>query len=297
MNSQNNWLGFLRICVAFFCISQFITFCYDFELLYSKSSILIPEIANAKKDLSPFTLLSVYENFLVDRIDYDVMVKLFGVVYLVSLITLLLGFYTKASAFVAVFIHFVFMKSYESFLYGVDFYVSIALFYILIFNTQNYLSLDRLFRKKNITNENFNAFCLLILRIHLCISYFFGGFDKLLGFNWRNGESVWKALHLVNNPSSIINFDLLHNITLFTILGWVIVLIELLYPIGMNHKKTRNVWLCLIIGMHFSIALFLGLYFFAIFMIVLNVCIYYFPYLEFETSKMELRINDPHEIP
>jgi hypothetical protein len=39
----------------------------------------------------------------------------------------------------------------------------------------------------------------------------------------------------------------------------------------MWHKKTRTVWLILVLGMHAGIALTMGMYLFALIMIVLNL--------------------------
>ena len=55
------------------------------------------------------------------------------------------------------------------------------------------------------------------------------------------------------------------------ILGWTIVLLELMYPIFIWQKKTRNYWIFLIILLHVSIAYILNLYFFSAIMIIWNI--------------------------
>ena len=57
--------------------------------------------------------------------------------------------------------------------------------------------------------------------------------EKLSGFNWRNGESVWKALHLPNFTNDF-NVDVTWLGAypwVFVILGWSTIIIELFYPL------------------------------------------------------------------
>ena len=54
-------------------------------------------------------------------------------------------------------------------------------------------------------------------------------------------------------------------------LGISICLLEVSYPIFIWMKKTRRVWLLCILAMHAAIGLLMGLYLFALVMIVMNV--------------------------
>src|ERR1041385_5949663 len=55
------------------------------------------------------------------------------------------------------------------------------------------------------------------------------------------------------------------------VLGISICLLEVSYPIFIWIKKTRRVWLICILAMHAAIGLLMGLYLFALVMIVLNL--------------------------
>lgn len=116
------------------------------------------------------------------------------------------------------------------------------------------------------------------MQIHLCWAYGMSGIEKLSGYNWRNGESVWKALHLPSFENPFIEqIDYLGKFSwIFVISGWAIIIIELLYPLFVNIYRTRKLWLYLTILMHVFIALFLNLYFFSAIMIVWNITNYYF---------------------
>ena len=280
------WLGFFRIAVSLFCISQFVAAIQDYDLIFSENSILLPEITSAESSRYILTIYKIYTTKVISYyLTYNQVLTILAFVYIISLVFVLIGFKTKINALIALFMHYLFINSYSNFTYGVDYYVSICLFYIFIFNSGKFFSLDSGFMTDNKNELSYNSFCLLIIKIHLSISYFFSGFDKLVGFNWRNGESIWKALHLADNPITALNINAIHNPLLFTILGWSVVLIEIFYFIGINWKKTRNLWLILICGLHLGIGIFLGLHFFAVFMIIFNFCIYFIPTLKIEKTE------------
>jgi hypothetical protein len=55
------------------------------------------------------------------------------------------------------------------------------------------------------------------------------------------------------------------------VLGILICLIEIGYPVFIWMKKTRLLWLVCILAMHAAIGLMMGMYLFALVMIVLNL--------------------------
>ncbi len=85
--------------------------------------------------------------------------------------------------------------------------------------------------------------CKNYFSIHIAIAYFVSGIEKLSGYNWRNGESIWKAVHLPNfNNDFNINFDFLGKHPLFIVfIGWSTILIELFYPLFITLKKNKNI--------------------------------------------------------
>src|SRR5690606_15332491 len=112
-----------------------------------------------------------------------------------------------------------------------------------------------------------------ILQLHLCIVYFFSGFEKLLGYNWHNGEAVWKALHLPYMKTAISqHVEKLGDYPLvFIVAGWAVIFIEMAYPVFMNLSKTRTFWLVAAVLLHLGIAVSLELYFFSAMMIMFNL--------------------------
>lgn len=114
------------------------------------------------------------------------------------------------------------------------------------------------------------GFHRLILQFHLCLIYFFSGISKCLGADWWNGISVWRAL--TRPPFDLIPAPLLlRGSWLLPALGILVCLLETGYPFFIWGRRTRGPWLLAILGMHLGIGLTMGLYLFALIMIVLNL--------------------------
>ena len=82
--------------------------------------------------------------------------------------------------------------------------------------------------------------------------------------------NIWRAL--IRPPSNIVAPELLlHWKALLPIAGISICLLETGYPFFIWHKRTRKIWLACICAMHVAIGITMGMYLFALIMIVLNV--------------------------
>lgn len=109
--------------------------------------------------------------------------------------------------------------------------------------------------------------------------YFFGGFAKTLGEHWWNGEAVWRAVSIPGFYQLDMNW--LAAVPWFSvILGWLVLAVELGYPIFIWFRKTRPVFLFLVCCMHLGIGITMGLHYFAAIMTLLNVTAFGWPYLE-----------------
>ncbi len=259
---QNNlfWLDFFRISISIFIIIHFVAALPDFNNLYSVNEgvlsydvvdVFVPEyIINLPK------IILFLNNF---GIPYAATILGFKIIYIASALILLSGFYQNFSAAILLLMQIVLTKSNLYFSYGADFFTSISLFYLVILPPHLNSSALPFFKK--------------VFQIHVCIVYFFAGFDKLLGINWWNGESIWKAINL---PFATSTYDItfLGNYPiLLTMTGLATAFLELLYPFFVWNKKTSNTWIYLIILMHVGIAFILNLYFFSAIMIIWNLAL------------------------
>jgi HTTM domain len=183
---------------------------------------------------------------------------------------LLAGLFSRSAAIGAWFLYLCSVKSGLLFTYGVDNFTTIGLFYLAIAPLPDVWSLDWQLRKRRLASPERLGFHRRVLQLHLCVIYFFSGISKSLGADWWNGNSVWRALtrppfDLVP-PEVLIRFDYL-----LPAIGIMICLLETGYPVFIWMRRTRAFWLTGILLMHLSIGLMMGLYLFALIMIVLNL--------------------------
>jgi hypothetical protein len=106
--------------------------------------------------------------------------------------------------------------------------------------------------------------------LHLCLIYFFAGLAKLLGAGWWNGNSLWRAL--TRSPFDVLSADfILRWSFLLPLAGLGICLIEFGYPFLIWPKKTRMLCLAAVVVMHVGTGVAMGLWLFALVLIVLNL--------------------------
>ncbi len=265
---------FFRVSIGIVILLHFISYWQDFDLLYGKNSIIPIELNKAYEGTKYITTTDILL-FLEKYFTYNSSILIFKGTFAALCICIILGFYSRVSALLLLFLQISVVKSGIQFSYGADYFESMSLFYIIFFPS------DIRFSQLNTKTRDFTIFKRTI-QWHLCISYFFSGFDKILGFNWWNGESIWKASHLPNFTRYIELNSITDNPIVYIILGWITLIVEIFYPLFININRTRKVWLFLTIGMHVGIIILFNLYFFASIMIIWNLTAYYFNYYDDE---------------
>src|SRR6266576_2148901 len=155
---------------------------------------------------------------------------------------LIAGLFCRCSAILAWFLHLCAAKSGAFVSYGVDNFMTIGLFYLMLSPLPDRYSLDRRWRKWRPKDPQVLGFWRRVLQIHLCLIYFFGGLAKCLGRGWWDGSSVWRAL--IRPPFNVIDPDTLVRWKyLFPVAGIIICLLEIGYPFFIWNNKTRRIWL------------------------------------------------------
>lgn len=183
---------------------------------------------------------------------------------------LLLGLFCRPAAIIAWFLHLCAAESGGLLAYGADNFTTMGLFYLMLSPLPDRYSLDHRLVKAKPKDPRLLGFWRRVLQLHVCLVYFFGGLAKCLGSGWWDGSNLWRAL--TRPPFNIISPDILiRGKYVLPVLGISICLIELGYVVFIWMKKTRLVWLVCILGMHIAIGLTMGLYLFALVMIVLNL--------------------------
>jgi hypothetical protein len=183
---------------------------------------------------------------------------------------LVIGFASRVSAIGAWFLHLCAAKSGGFVSYGVDSFMIIALFYLMLSPLPDQYSLDWRLRGLRPKDPQLLGFWRRVLQLHLCIIYFFSGLAKCLGLGWWNGSSVWRAL--IRPPFNVIDPEILVRWKyLFPIAGILICVLEFGYPFFIWSARTRKIWLVSVCAMHVAIAVTMGMYLFSLVMIVLNL--------------------------
>ena len=272
---SDNWLTVLRVGLAvqvlLYCLSMWGDWSYLLagmgsgligrelsEVVLSGKSLLIPRLG---------WLVTIGSHFgLSEAAVLDT--ARFCLVFAASF--LLVGLFSRTAAISTWLLHLASVKSGALLAYGLDNLTTIGLFYLMISPLPDTLSLDRILRKATPKDPQFTGLLRRVLQIHLCIIYFFSGLSKCLGPGWWNGDSLWRAL--THPPFNVIPPEILVKWSdLFPLVGISVWLIEIGYPVLIWTKKTRNVWLFFVVGMHLAIGLTMGMYLFALVMIVLNL--------------------------
>jgi hypothetical protein len=183
---------------------------------------------------------------------------------------LILGLFSRPAAIVAWFLHLCSAESGGLFAYGADNFMTTGLFYLMLSPLPDRYSLDHRLLKVELRGPQLLGFWRRVLQVHMCFVYFTGGLAKCLGSGWWNGSNLWRSL--TRPPFNLISPDILVRFKyVLPILGISICLIELGYPFFIWTRKTRLFWLVCILAMHAAIGLAMGMYLFALVMIVLNI--------------------------
>lgn len=263
-----------RIGTALILLLQFLQLLPDLLAFLGESALIRPDISALEVPayvLSASQLAAWISEY--GHLSLPEAMFLLGTLYVLSLVFIMAGLFTRISALLCLVLHVSFVYSGHFFSYGVDYFLNIFLFYILLFPVNTSCSADKkIFRLKPVNPTPY----IRLLQLHLGIVYFIGGLAKALGINWWNGISLWKA---INRPG-ITKYDLQFlagYAWLFTALGILTIVIELLYPVFIHLRSTRKLWLALTCLLHLSIAVVLRLPFFAAVMILFNLVAFYLP--------------------
>lgn len=196
-----------------------------------------------------------------------------GVLYLGSLLGLLLGWRTRFVTVAAWLLHLFFMMLAPYTTYGADDFANIFLFYSMFAPLGAASSLDHRSGRTADAPSATNRLALRVMQVHLCIAYLFSGVQKALGEQWWTGEAIWRSLMV--HGYQLFDFTwLAHCPALAAIVGWLVLVIEIGYPVCIWPRRTRRPWIAAVVGLHAGIAVFMGLHVFGALMIVLTVAMF-----------------------
>lgn len=272
---SDNWLSILRLGMALQVIIYCISLRVGWNDLFSLNSAGL-----VRRDLSE-AILSADSHYiprvgwLVDFATHfglteQIALTLTWWTLLATALLLLVGFFSREAAMVTLFVHLCAVKSTSGLTYGVDNFVGIGLFYVMIAPLPDRWAADCWLRGASRTDFQLQGFHRRILQLHLCLIYFFGGITKCAGPGWWDGVSIWRAL--IRPPFNLLPPEmLLPGKNLFPLLSISVCFLETGYALFIWPRRTRTFWLGAVITMHLAIGLTMGLYVFALVMITLNL--------------------------
>jgi hypothetical protein len=287
----DNWLAVLRIGLGFQVTFYSLSLRNDWNYLLSGTA---RQLAEAMLSLESYSIPRLgWLVGLATQLSLPEETVLFGawICLLAAGCCLLVGFACRPSAILAWFLHVCAAKSGGFLSYGVDNFMTIGLFYLMLSPLPDRYSLDWRLRELRPKNPQLLGFWHRVLQLHLCVIYFFSGLTKCLGGGWWDGSNVWRAL--IRPPFNVIDPEILvRSKSLFLVAGIFICLLEIGYPFFIWHSKTRKIWLIGICAMHVGIGLTMGMYLFAFIMIILNVAAFGADLIPTEHARISLRPDE-----
>lgn len=271
-------LAVIRIGAALILLAQaYMTRQLVFEF-FSSSGFLQSEVAQSLNQ-SRYPQISWLVDFLAKYHVTEATTILFVCgLYVVSLLFLALGMYSRLSAVMSWFLHWLLLNSSESTTYGVDIYAHVFLFYLIFVPAGDALSLDAYFKGRFDKVSSAARLGLRVMQIQMCFSYLSAGLLKIAGPQWRDGEVIWRALSLPVYKQYDMTWMAYHPM-LPLALAWATLILEIGYVIFIWPRATRWIWITGIVGLHLGIAVFLGLTLFGLIMTLLTVSLFAFPRL------------------
>ncbi len=113
---------------------------------------------------------------------------------------------------------------------------------------------------------------VLLCGYQVVLIYVNSGIFKLMGDEWLEGSALYYAFNLDVFRVFPVLSDIAWQITPFVVVGsWISIWAQVLFPVLLLWRPTRYLALLIIMGMHFGIGLFLGLWPFSIAMIALDL--------------------------
>ena len=263
-------LGWFRVAIALFCITKLLVVRRSLLDIYGQYGFVQWVITRANLYVGLPHLGNVIGclRSLGLALDQAVVVMLY--LHCLVLCGLLIGFCTRWVALLTWFMNFLWMHAGGGLMYGMDIFTHIALFYCVIMPVSAYLSVDACLNGHHDQSSVAAGVTRRMLQLHMCIIYLSSGIEKAAGSEWRNGEAIWRALML----PVFRQFDmtwLAHVPWLAMLITWLVLAIEIGYAFLIWWRKTRWIWLGLAVGMHLAIGLFLGMWLFALIMVILNL--------------------------
>jgi hypothetical protein len=259
---------FFQRSVAAILLVQAACLTPDFGALFDSTGVYRQELMNAMHDGLPRA--AIVQSWLNERgLSNWRAAEIFFLIYLGSLGLLFANRAVRWAALAAVIAKLSWGENSPGALYGVDRFSSIALFMCFVFPAKR-PRVESLPGRNEQSAWHLKLSLRSCLQFLLCLCYFASGVEKAMGFDWWNGNAIWRAAHFDPAGEWMVN-GLERFPGLAVIAGLATLLLEAGYVFGVQHPRTRGLFVSGIVLMHLGIIASMQLYFFGALMILLNV--------------------------
>jgi len=258
------YLGIVRSLLAFSLLINLLFTGKDKLFFYNLYANINPNIFEVK-----YGILTQYSIF--NLLDIEVAFYL----TIVILLVIISGYFSKLTSILHFYICFSFVCSSELVNGGNKISLVLTLLLIPICFLENRKNhwIDEP-KKPNFYRDISLNIILLFARMQICYIYFQTFYKKIALNEWSNGTAIWYYLQKPNYFDNdedlrrmILDF-VLHNDKLLVISTWTVLLIELSLAFTLFVKQENRIYLFLLgLLLHTGIAIFMGLFSFAVVMI------------------------------
>jgi len=270
-------LAILRAGVAITVLCKVMVEFSDLDMLFSQHGIIQDILSRPMQIRYSLSLPWLIETLGIQ--DERLFLRILYIVFGGAAAMLLIGYRSKLSAFLCLFIHMLVFNGYNLLAFGFDGFLFSLLFYTLIFPVEKVYAIDALpGHRKNHQPVHIDPkalrLYLLVLQIHLCIVYFVAGVSKN-GAEWTNGTAVWSALNQPQFYTPLTPFfkDLVSLPGVTAAFTWGTLFVECMFPlfIFIRYAQLNRIMLVSVVLMHCFIGAVMGLQLFAWIMIVFDL--------------------------
>ena len=264
-------LEITRMGIGFLLFFNYVMFTpSDIITLYGDSGLFNRAVV---PEMNQFTSFSFFYYF-----DQDWQLLTFHYVFVILCFMMFVGWKTKWIKWLVIIGHLSYYNRNEFLFYGVDSVLIALLIILCIAPIGSALSIDRIRQVRKHKNEHVldsrpalptsqrGFACQRLMQLQMAVIYFSAGTEKLYGEMWWSGVAPWVALN--NNEVAFFPMGLFADqFWIINLMAFGTILIEISYAFLIWGYKTRPYLLSAALFLHFSIAVMMGMYFFATVMI------------------------------
>jgi hypothetical protein len=212
--------------------------------------------------------------------------------FVVLLILIGLGFFSRLLSWFALYLQLAFMFRNYGVAFGADQIGSIFLMYLAWTKSDARLSIRSWLRTKAgqlpVQGDLLTSIFYRMVQIQLCIIYVYSGMEKLKGSSWWDGTAVWSVL--ANSQMVIADLTWTRHVPLLIVAAsFTTILFEVYFPVLVWMKPLRKYFLIAGVCFHAGIGTIMALWSFALIMV--SPYILFLSEIELEQALAFLRLK------